>query len=556
MSERFRCSVCHQLPALNKPQAGRSWQCPACNGELINVRRGGRTCRLVAAPTFNEGVRRSAGVVVGLGAAVLLLAGGMLTAASMFHPDRASKVHEAIGIQPDACESSAAELPLGVAANTGVWSKPQAIVALSEEELPLRTLAVSEIKRRPLPDDVVAAVKSSPQAEAYGRIVDIAAAKPAPKLPALPPWATKSRSAEMLRKQLFDNVKEVALDENSALFAEDATQARPRIEALIETIDSATVFDLDGFVRKLQKTRPDLAGLPWLMGSDRVLKCDAVETQEQLLAEIRKALAGDPDATTKIVRNAVFDVSQASRDKAIKTLRHRARGEVAAALLEFVRHPWPAAAQNAVEALTALNLTETVPLLTKLLQEPDPGTPFYQTLGGKETFAVRELVRVNHERNCLLCHAPATRNQGIFLAPIPIPGEPSLAPSEGGYGGSALHGPRNKTGKPRVVTPNLPRINVRVEMTYLREDFSVFQPLAKQGKGTELQRFDYLVRVRPITPAERTAYYVQQSAGVEGSLSEHKEAILYALRVLTGEEIGIDAHARRELVAEMADPKG
>ncbi len=42
-----------------------------------------------------------------------------------------------------------------------------------------------------------------------------------------------------------------------------------------------------------------------------------------------------------------------------------------------------------------------MPALEKLLDEPAPDAPFKQ--GGK--WLKRELVRVNHLRNCLLCHA-------------------------------------------------------------------------------------------------------------------------------------------------------
>ena len=64
--------------------------------------------------------------------------------------------------------------------------------------------------------------------------------------------------------------------------------------------------------------------------------------------------------------------------------------------------------------------------------ESDPATPFEWESAGKKELFVREMAKINHHRNCLLCHAPAAnvneaKNLGL-LAKVPSPDEP-LPPS-------------------------------------------------------------------------------------------------------------------------------
>ena len=97
-------------------------------------------------------------------------------------------------------------------------------------------------------------------------------------------------------------------------------------------------------------------------------------------------------------------------------------------LLDGIRYPLAAVANQAAQALVALKRTEVVPQLAKMLAEPDPSVPILD--GAKKQFVVREVVRVNHFRNCLLCHAPSMDlGDGRLRAPIPVPGQP--LPEEG-----------------------------------------------------------------------------------------------------------------------------
>src|SRR5207302_8029660 len=134
-------------------------------------------------------------------------------------------------------------------------------------------------------------------------------------------------------------------------------------------------------------------------------------------------------------------------------------------------------------ALVKLERTDLVPNLVDLLDAPDPRTPAVKVVDGKPVPVVRELVRINHHRNCLMCHAPGSApnvSPETFTAPVAIPGQPLPGPSEG-YGMSQ------------------PDILVRLDVTYLRQDFSVMQPVADAHPWPEIQRFDFLVRNRVLS---------------------------------------------------------
>jgi hypothetical protein len=125
---------------------------------------------------------------------------------------------------------------------------------------------------------------------------------------------------------------------------------------------------------------------------------------------------------------------------------------------------------------------------------------------------VRELVRVNHLRNCMLCHAPSIDPDDPVPGRVPTPGQPVPPPFSGAYYES-----RNGT-------------FVRADITYLRQDFSVPQPVARHGNWPAHQRYDYLVRTRYATAAEQAA------AKDEPATFPQRDAARWALRELTGKE--------------------
>src|SRR5262249_53663291 len=157
-------------------------------------------------------------------------------------------------------------------------------------------------------------------------------------------------------------------------------------------------------------------------------------------------------------------------------------------------------------------LQDTVPHLVRMLDDPDPDAPFLAKLHGKEVPVVRELVRINHLRNCFLCHAPSHDKRDPMRGVVPIPGKRLPSRYE------AFELDRRGGG-----------VFIRADVTYLRQDFSVMQPVKDHGLWPKEQRYDYLVRQRPLADAERVAWEARKGQGKAEPLSAYKRAILYAL---------------------------
>ena len=112
---------------------------------------------------------------------------------------------------------------------------------------------------------------------------------------------------------------------------------------------------------------------------------------------------------------------------------HERPGRVPRALMKALRYPWPPVVRHAAQAITHLNLKELAPDLAALLDQPDPNLPFAVAAeNGKQKYLVRELVRINHHRNCMLCHAPvgvASREDTRLLGDTPVGPVPSAQES-------------------------------------------------------------------------------------------------------------------------------
>jgi hypothetical protein len=70
---------------------------------------------------------------------------------------------------------------------------------------------------------------------------------------------------------------------------------------------------------------------------------------------------------------------------------------------------------------------------------------------------------------------------------------------------------------------------VRADVTYLKQDFSARQPVANHGAWPEVQRFDFLVRVRRAT--ENEVYMARLRERTEEGYPQ-RDAVLFALREL------------------------
>jgi hypothetical protein len=158
---------------------------------------------------------------------------------------------------------------------------------------------------------------------------------------------------------------------------------------------------------------------------------------------------------------------------------------------------------------------------------------------GKRETVLRELVKVNHHRNCLLCHAPAgdapagNRSRGtVPVGPVPSPYDP-LPPSSS----SVYYEERNGT---TVASAHI---------TYLRQDFSMLLPVKDAAPWPEMQRFDFLVRTRVLTAGEVRDHRQKKQAGDAPALSVQRLAVLSALQQLTGLDAPPSAEAWRQVLA-------
>jgi hypothetical protein len=280
-------------------------------------------------------------------------------------------------------------------------------------------------------------------------------------------------------------------------------------------------------------------------GKDQQHACGArVAALMQVLgpesAALRLGLVGylkevaDSDAAKALARLAIFSEESEVRQAAVKALQARSEGSDNDVLLAGLRYPLPAVADRAATAVVQLQRKGLVPQLVDLLDAPDPRAPVITEVNKKKVPVIREVVRVNHNRNCLLCHSPGTTSEqffGLGLITAPIPSNPPDSPSDG-Y--------RND--------PSFPDNLVRIDVTYLRQDFSMMQAVKDSQPWPGMQRFDFLVRTRQLTEAEAKAFGEKLAKSQAGPLSPYQRATLTALRELTGKDTEPKAEAWRRLL--------
>jgi hypothetical protein len=213
------------------------------------------------------------------------------------------------------------------------------------------------------------------------------------------------------------------------------------------------------------------------------------------------------EATEAIARRAVFDPSRRVREAAVESLRWRDATEAREVFLAALRHPWAPAADHAALALAALRDEGAAGRLRELMHEPDPSAPFND---GDGRWKRSELVRVNHLRNCLLCHPPSVSPGDELVGPVPTTGEPLRE----GY----------------HLTPTQMLV-VRADVVYFRQDFSAMHEVDVPGRWPKLQRFDYLVQKRELTECE--AEWALELAAKRKTYPQ-REAVRWALAHLTG----------------------
>jgi hypothetical protein len=94
---------------------------------------------------------------------------------------------------------------------------------------------------------------------------------------------------------------------------------------------------------------------------------------------------------------------------------------------------------------------------------------------------------------------------------------------------------------------------VRADITYLRQDFSVTERVAKPDKWPEWQRFDYLVRTRELTADEVAAHRKKPRKSPFASYPQ-RYAVRFALRELTGLDAGEESADWQDILCAMEEP--
>ncbi len=376
----------------------------------------------------------------------------------------------------------------------------------------------------------------------------------------LPETSIQHLDASLLRQQLASGTQELSLFKNVREF--ELFKAAILATASLDPFDSKA---RDEPIEQLVDNRTDLVGLPLVMGRDCHMEEKRANSMDLVSRELgptmalsfanrpgtnldvitkRKAvtfanvLPGYNGDSQKILtvdqmvqhevptlkldflaklgseRNQVnanllacyakYDLDEGIRMAATRSLANYDPAAYRKQLLKGFSYPWEIVAQHSAESLVRLNDIDAVPELVELLRAPSPNSP-YKNKQGK--YVRRQLVAVNHMKNCMLCHAPSysSRDRGRAIVPEwnrPVPPSyyhPGSSPS---------------------------RLVARADITYLRQDFSVMQPVEKHNHWPKNQRFDYVVREAPVAgeDAGRSRQVATQS---------YRDAIVFALQKLT-----------------------
>jgi hypothetical protein len=251
-------------------------------------------------------------------------------------------------------------------------------------------------------------------------------------------------------------------------------------------------------------------------------------------------------SSVALVQHAVFDLSTEVRDAAIKALDARPREQYRSALLAALRYPWAPAADHAAEALVALKDRDAAPLLVRMLSEPDPADPVAKKDSyKKEHLWKREVVRMKHVNNCVVCHPPANSGNEDALGIVPGFAVVDSTCGKVVVASSPLTASASKSSDYQNLKGGAFPLLVRADITYLRQDFSIQQPVRVTLTNPPVNvRFDYVVRSRPLTDNQTREWKAQTK---RPDTYEQREAALFALRELTGQDAGPKTEAWQKL---------
>jgi hypothetical protein len=341
----------------------------------------------------------------------------------------------------------------------------------------------------------------------------------------------------------------------SASEARVLAELAPRLSANVGLVLAQGPLDKSGFQPR---------HIPALMQVLMVASERARVTLAEILGEM-----GAPEAAKALVRMALFDLNPAVRQAAIAGLERYPGREYVPGLLQGFEHPWRAVAEHAAEALVALRRTEAVPALLKVLHAPDPGAP--ATKPGGPALYVKEVVRINHELNCLLCHPPSFHTSDRLRREMPslfeggrVPETSGGSSTPGGSGRSSVARSRGKAKRvtgdylsgpatrptPRPAAPRWDPTFVRADVTFLKQDYSVWLAGSEKEAMRPSGRYDLFVRERLATSADADTAAARLTEGKVG----HQRAAAFALRELTGKEAGRNEYNWRTFAGNPGKP--
>jgi len=243
----------------------------------------------------------------------------------------------------------------------------------------------------------------------------------------------------------------------------------------------------------------------------------------QLLVEELTRIAG-PEASKALAQRALYDLSPEIREAACTALKKRPADEFRDVLLAAFDYPWPPAADHAAQVLIETKDVRAIPALAKMLDQRDPAAPFWDEK--TKRLKVRELVRLNHTHNCCLCHAPSYNLLDWGLARV----------MESDRSDREYYDFKSKNDA-----------FIRADVTYLRPDFSVILPVERPRARPLMQRYDFVVRTRRATFEEEE----RDTRRPTGANYPQREAMLVALRGLSGKDFGTNAESWRKFATEM-----
>ncbi|CAN5473909.1 hypothetical protein BH10PLA2_BH10PLA2_19240 [soil metagenome] len=605
MSVQFDCPVCKESLKVPSCQAGTRTTCPVCNEPLAvpgepkinSTARVAKSARPKVAPGANVAPRPYRNVVltsvlassfalaIGIPVTVLAMKSGTAAATAGLE-NRANDelpppMHVKItapamaedDVAPGSPSTDGAER-LGLPAPVDVGPVVNRLVALPAPGASELAVAEKPVARKfPAPsegDGGAEAVRKRWASKRRNRLTDEELRRqlllaPEVDLDSVPGTVRRvilasgkatSKGIDIVPQVVFQRPDLLGLPMQMGALARKGAEESLNLMVLSQQLRLIIQTAIPGLTGNIVDARPDadllrrgLLGNPTQAAT--LLRPQAVSTLRQLLmpehrnvrlilVELLSKIDG-PIASQILAERAIFDLNADVRLAAILALRSRPVPEFQPSLIAGLRYPWPAMADHAAEALVALNLRDAAPKLMTLLDVRDQNEPYPANFGSVRQAALPELVRVNHLRNCLLCHSysasPGDPVRGLVpnaehLVPLPVAGTRVVTRGWGGGGG----GGSSSTPTVNVVTSTF----VRADITFFRQDFSVFQPVPNHGKMWPAdQRFDYLVRLRPLTGAVLASW---QEQAPTRPVAPQRESLLYALRELTGEDPGPTAH--------------